>query len=163
MAVTFDGPNKLILIDTSTSLTVNYIYSQSKLWDCQHDNMQYLSPFASAGKASLGGGVYTDSIYVLSNGWKLKPVGYSANTIVSLVGTLITDNGSALTVPPTSGQPVTWQFQTSTNATIVTVSGGSGLSQAEHDQLMALYNGLTPAQQTQLGNTLTTGKFVALK
>lgn len=138
MAITLDGPNQLIVLDTATTFTVQSIYDACIVWAVQAGNMQFLLPMASAGKAPLGGGIFTDLIFKLVNGWKLKPSGYAADTQVKLTGTLITDDSSLPTVPPTSGSPVQWLIQATTAATIITVSGGSGLSSAEHDYLMSL-------------------------
>jgi hypothetical protein len=136
MATTLDGTNKLIVLDTATSFTAQAIYDACVDWSVLSTNMKYLLPMQGVGKASLGGGVYTDSIYSLVNGWKLKPSGYAADTQVKVTGTLITSDSSNYSVAPTSGSPVQWLVQATTAATIV--SSGSGLSTAEHDALMAL-------------------------
>ena len=138
MAVTLDGPNKLIVLDTATSFTAQSIHSAVQSWASLSANMQYLLPMSASGKAALGGGIFTDLIFSLLNGWKLKPSGYAANTQIIVSGTLITSDNTAYAVPPTTGSPVQWLVQATTAGTITTVSSGSGLSTAEHDKLMAL-------------------------
>jgi hypothetical protein len=130
MAITLDGPNKLIILDTLTSFTAQAIYNACVSWAVLTGNMQYLLPMSSVGKASLGGGIFTDLIFIQQNGYKLKPSGYAPNTQIVILGTLITSDSSSTTVPPTIGSPVQWLIQATTAATIVT-SSGTGLSSAD--------------------------------
>lgn len=125
MAVTFDGTNKVITLDTATTWNFHDdIYLPMLDWAVLSGNMQYLLPCSGEGKASLGASVYTDAIYKLLNGWKLQPSGYAAGTQVTVAGTLITDDSSARTIAPSVGSAPVWVFQVATDATIVaTVSG----------------------------------------
>lgn len=127
MAVNIDGDNKLIVLDTTLAWNFHDIYVALMDWSAQSTSMKYLLPCQGSGKGALGGGIYTDIIYMLSNGWKLKPSGYATGTQVSVSGTLITDDGSAATVAPTvGGQPV-WIFKVATNGIIAEVTDTTGL------------------------------------
>lgn len=138
MAITISGSAKTITLDTSTTFAVKDVYDACVDWACQSGNMQYLLPMTGTGKSALGGGVYTDSIYSINNGYKIKPSGYAADTQVKLTGTLITSDSSNYAIAPTSGSPVQWYVQATTAATIVATSSGSGLSTEEHDKLFAV-------------------------
>lgn len=136
--VTFNGDSKVIALTTDTTVDANLIYSEAKRWESLQDNMKYSSPMDAVGKADLGSGLYTDTIYKQTYGWKLQANGYVSNTQMKILGTLITDDNSIRTVPQASGSPVTWLFQVATAATIITKDTGSGLSTEEHNKLFAI-------------------------
>ena len=163
MAITLDGANKLITLDTDTSFTASEIYTAAVDWAVLEANMQYLIPMTGSGKADLGGSVYTDIIFILTNGWKIKPSGYTAGDQITVTGTLITSDASARTVSPTTGGEPVWVFQVATYGTISSVSTGSGLSTEEHDALLEIQTDVNTNLDAQVSKTLTTGKFQALK
>lgn len=137
MAVTIDGPNKLIILDTGTAWNFHDdIYVPLCNWAAGSGNMQYVLPCQGSGKISLGTAVYTDAIYKLLSGWKIKPSGYAAGAQVSVAGTLVTDDGSARTVAPTTGSAPVWVFQVATDATIVAT--GSGVTTQDKVDIAAL-------------------------
>jgi hypothetical protein len=131
MGISVDGDNKLIILDTLTSFTAQAIYNACVSWAALSGNMKYLLPMSSVGKAAIGGGIYTDLIFIQQNGYKIKPSGYAANTQIVLVGTLVTSDSSLPTLPPTIGSPVQWLIQATTAATIVVSGGGGGLTQQQ--------------------------------
>jgi hypothetical protein len=137
MAITIDGDNKIINLSTSTDWLFHDIYVALVDWSYLPENMKYLLPCQGNGKVDLGGGVYTDIIYNLLNGWKLKPSGYVNGTQILVEGTLVTDDGSIPTDSPTVGGIPQWLFKVATYGVLVEGgSGGGGLTTAEHDQLM---------------------------
>lgn len=136
MGISFDGLNKVITLDSATDWDFRTIYQAAQSWAVDPANMAYLLPCSYVGRQPLGSNLFTDTIYVLRNGWKLRPSGYSTGTQMTVAGTLLTDDQTARTLQPVSGSPVSWVFQLATNATIVTI--GSGLSQLEHDALLAV-------------------------
>lgn len=137
MAISLNGSSKLIVLDTDTTFTAQAIYNACVSWAQQSGNMQYLLPMISAGKVPRGNGVYTDIIFTLANGYKLKPSGYAPDTQVSITGSLTVSDNSAYAVPPSSGSPVQWFVEIAPTATIVNV-GGSSLTTEEHNQLFGL-------------------------
>lgn len=137
MALTITGTSKLLTLDTATSFDFRTdIYRPLVDWSCLHDNMQYLLPCQGSGKITLGGGVYTDLIFTLLNGWKLKPSGYTNGDQISVVGTLVTSDSSVPTVAPTVGGYPQWLFKVATNGIITAV--GSGLTTDEHNKLYGI-------------------------
>jgi hypothetical protein len=118
MAISLTGSTKIIELDTDLAFTAKDIYDAAVDWASLHDNMQYLIPMTGSGKAPLGGSVYTDIIFVLANGWKIKPSGYSDGDQIVVSGTLITDDSTVRTVAPTTGGNPDWTFQVATYGTV---------------------------------------------
>lgn len=79
--------------------------------------MGYTVPMSAVGKAPLGGGTYTDSIFILQDGWKIKL--HDGIYQFVIVGTVITDDETSRTVPPDSGN-VEVIFQVSSQGIIST-------------------------------------------
>ena len=117
MGIEFDPINKYIKITSpTTELTALEIYSQVMDWCDDQPTMGYTVPMRAVGKAPLGGGVYTDSIFILQNGWKIKF--WSGTYQAKITGTLITDDETPRTVPPDSGN-VEVVFQVSSQGTVI--------------------------------------------
>ena len=131
MPITFDGPNKIINITTPTTFTtVQAIYEDSIEWADEAVNMIYLDPMEATGYEAIGGGVYSDKIYILKNGWKIKP--WSGDYSLIIQGSLITDDETRRSVSPDSGN-VDIVFQVATFGTVTQVISGSGVT--EQDKL----------------------------
>ena len=93
--VTFDGTNKLIIVDNginSLDAAID-LYSDWKEWIVDNNNAQYPIAFSSIGGDDLGGGRFLGSTYFLENGWKIRP--YEGNHTLSLTGNLYTRDGSS--------------------------------------------------------------------
>jgi hypothetical protein len=97
--VTFDGPNKIILInDGVTALDVREdLYSAWKEWfDNQNPdgliNARYLYAMRAVGGDPIPGGVL-GSTFFLSNGWRIKP--YSGSYRLTVTGNLYTEEGDS--------------------------------------------------------------------
>jgi len=130
---TFDPVNKYILLGDESpdyTITAQEIYNASMDWHDNQGNMDDDPPMRSAGYANLGGGAYSDKIFILQKDWKLKP--YSGTYTLKVTGTLIAldDAGQPYdrTVPPDSGT-VIWVFQV-TSQGIVVISG-SGVTEQD--------------------------------
>lgn len=93
--VTFDGTNKLIIVDSGiTSLDAAIdLYSDWKEWVLVGDNSKYPLAFSTIGGDDLGGGRYLGATYFLENGWKIRP--YEGNHALSIVGNIYTRDGSS--------------------------------------------------------------------
>jgi hypothetical protein len=114
--ISLDGDNKLITLDTDLSFSAGTIYTACVDWAVLEANMKHLIPMVATGKAPLGGSVFTDIIYVLSNGWKLTTDGYDSGDQIEVQGTLITDDSSTrVTLGDTA---VNWVFQVATYGTV---------------------------------------------
>ena len=133
MTVTFDPINKLVLLpDLSPdyTITAQSIYNDTMDWCDSQEAMDNEPPMRSSGYANLGGGVYSDKIFILQKGWKLKP--YSGTYTLTVTGTIIAldDNGDPYdrTVSPDSGT-IIWVFQVTSQGIISVV--GSGVTQQD--------------------------------
>jgi len=102
MGIEFDPVNSYILITSpQTEVSAQDMYNASMDWADDLENMQYSVPMVAQGKFPLGGGVYSDKIFLLAKGWKIKF--WSGTYSAEVIGTLITDDESDRTVPPDSG------------------------------------------------------------
>lgn len=71
--VTFDGENKLIIINPNeTNISVKRdIYSSWKEWVQQYDHAKFLPALRNIGGDPVGSGLYAGDIYLLINGWQV--------------------------------------------------------------------------------------------
>lgn len=134
MAIEFDPVNKYIKITSGTQITALDIYNAVMDWCDEQENMGYSIPMMAIGKAAMGGGIYSDSIFVLQNGWKIKL--YDGNYQFTIIGTLIAldENGEpySRTEPPDSGNVIVI-FQVSSQGTLVV--SGSGVTQQDKEDI----------------------------
>lgn len=139
MAIQFDSANKYIKITSGTSITALEIYNAVMEWHDEKENMGYSVPMRAVGKANMGGGIHSDSIFILQNGWKIKL--YDGNYQFTITGTLIAldENGDpySRTEPPDSGN-VEVIFQVSSQGTLVV--SGSGVTQQDKEDIADLIN-----------------------
>lgn len=140
MTFEFDPVNKYIKITSGTAYTALEIYNAVMDWCDEQANIGYSVPMAAYGKFAMGGGVNSDSIFVLQDGWKLKP--YNGDYQLVITGTLITDDETTRTVNPDSGS-VCWVFQVSSQG-IQTVSGSGVTEQDKKDIAKLTKNKLVP-------------------
>lgn len=140
MGIEFDAVNKYIKITSPTKeLTALEIYSSAMDWCDELANIQYYPPMKAVGKAPLGGGVYSDSIFILQDGWKIKP--WSGDYQLIIRGTVITDDETARIVPPDSGI-VEVIFQVSSQGTII--PDVAEWTQAEKDDIISDVDAIKP-------------------
>jgi len=120
------------------SINVQDIYNLTMEWVDEQEAMDDDVPMQAIGKKPIATGVYTDIIFELMNGWKIK----FFNGIYSIIilGTLITDDGSARTVPVDWGG-IEFVFQTGTSSTIVTQ--GSGVTEQDKQDIANLIEAQT--------------------
>ena len=120
----FDGTTKYITVSGVSTFTADELHKAAMTWSVLSANMKYLIPTSVSGKEPLGGGVYTDLIYVLENGWKLQPDGYAAGSQILVQGTLITSDSSIRTVEHLTGECPGWTFQVATYGTVSVTGSG---------------------------------------
>ena len=133
MPIQFDSIKKHILLPPGTEFTAQEIYNAVMDWADEQEAMDDDPPMLSTGYAPLGGGAYTDKIFILNNGWKLKPA--SGTYQLTILGTVITDDETSRIVLPDSGN-VEVVFVVSSQATVV--GGEAGVwSEAEKDDIVA--------------------------
>lgn len=127
MGVEFDPYNKWIKITSpTTNISALEIYSEAMDWGDELSNLVFGPPMSAVGRFGMGGGVYSDSIFIInaSDGWKIKP--WSGNYQILITGTIITDDESPLMVLPDSGN-VEAVFRVSSQATVVEAITASGV------------------------------------
>jgi len=97
--VTFDGENKLILINTGeTILNVEIdIYSDWKEWSRVRDNTKFEQALTVVGGDPSTGGDRLEPTFFLINGWKIRTWEGDHNLLVN--GNLFTDNQTSLFIP----------------------------------------------------------------
>ena len=133
MPITFDSLNKLILLPYVPSITAQEIYNESCDWSDSQEAMDDDPPMLSTGYAPLGGGAYSDKIFILNKGWKLKPA--SGTYQLTIIGTVITDDETSRIVLPDYGN-VEVVFVVSSQATVV--GGEAGVwSESEKDSIVS--------------------------
>ena len=168
--VTFDGVNKLILINPGeTSLDVQAdVYSAWKQWSIIETNLKYLNPIATVGGEPTIEGQRLDVTYFLINGWKIKP--YQGTYDLTLVGNIFDVDGGSIKVPADVNpfNPNNITINTNTSVIVRQVEGGSaasgsGLTPAQsaslyniEDKVVSIWSGATPVSASLIPDQLTT-------
>jgi hypothetical protein len=101
--VSFDGPNKLIIVDPGiTELDVRVdIYSDWKEWLLLSDNIKYLPALSAIGGDPISAGVFVGTTYFLENSWRIRP--YEGTHQLTIVGNIYTRESGGSPVIPTVG------------------------------------------------------------
>lgn len=128
MSVTFDGPNKLILVnDGITSLDVQSdIYSNWKKWMLYQDNAKFLPAFTAIGGQPLPSGDILDLTVFLINGWRLKP--YPGSYTLQLNGNIFDVDGGEIKVDADNlvGEPNNISITSNLSAIVRRLEAGGG-------------------------------------
>lgn len=125
--VTFDGVNKLILINPGeTTVDVQEdIYSAWKQWMLLKniENFRYLKPIDIVGGEPLPGDQALDSTFFLINGWKIKP--YPGSYTLNIVGNVFDIDGGSIKVDAdiTEGIQNNIAINTQTSAVVRRIQG----------------------------------------
>lgn len=142
---TFDGPNKLIIIDFGvTSFTAAEVYSDWKEWLKLSDNAKFDEAFVSTGREQTGPSTFSTPYIFLLNGWKVRP--HEANHTLTVDGNLFVEGGVGSPFVPTLG---TFQVLIDpinrSDLPIVEVDSGAATSQQDLRDalLLAPSNGAT--------------------
>ena len=102
--VTFDGPNKLILVNEGV-LTLNAqddIYSNWKEWSLQRDNSKFSKALTPVGGDPITNDVFVGDSYFLENGWRVQPYPTYNGYILEIIGNIYTREPNGNPVNPTS-------------------------------------------------------------
>lgn len=127
-SVTFDGPNRLILVNEGiTTLDVQEdVYSNWKEWLTHRDNAKYLPAFATLGGDNITESTFIGDTYFLENGWRVQPwvpgPNGSSGYILDVVGNLYTREPGQNPVNPIPSVSVTL---TRSNITETAIVGGT--------------------------------------
>lgn len=92
--VTFDGPNKIIIIDNGvTSISAVQIYSEWKEWVVLDNNIKFLPALRTVGGDTIGPGQVVSPYYFLTNDWRVRP--YEGSHTLTVSGNLYVDGGGS--------------------------------------------------------------------
>lgn len=169
--VSFDGSSRIINV---TQVPVGgYIdldvkadlYSDWKEWVLQNDNSKFPMAMSAVGGDPLPGSKVLGSTFFLTNSWRIRP--YEENHVLRVDGNLYRDDGSSPFVYTLGSHNVmVINTVSAISETTVVTTGGSALTQQEHDKLLSLSDGTTVANnvwdETQSGHVSvgTFGKYL---
>lgn len=139
MPITFDGPNKLLILSSgTTTLDVRDAYSRWKDW--AQSNAQYLEAFSPVGGDPIdpGAGTSVPLYAFLANGWRVRPQ-EAGHTLNVTGGVLLVSGGGDPFVDTLGSFVVRVNYQQPVQAITVSTGGGGGLSTAQADQLRELH------------------------
>lgn len=143
MAISFDGPTKVITLSSGTvTLDVADLYSRYKDWVLA-GNAQYLQAFNTVGGETINvsEGTKVPLYAFLINGWKIKP--QEANHTLNVTnGILLVDGGGDPFNNTTGSFVVRINYQQPVQAITVATGGGGGATAAQVWQY-AIENGLS--------------------
>jgi len=167
MAISFDGPNLRIILDTATSVDVQDIYSAWKAWQLTGANIGYPPAFRTVGGDPLTAGITAGAYYFLANsvGWRIRPP--EASITIYVAGNLAPEDASLPLLVPTIGnysvlvaglQPVTQSV--ASMAELLEFSSFNGLV---HLDVTSPYSGTAFPVGTPIApvNTLADAKAIA--
>lgn len=120
MAITLDGPNKRIILD-STSVTAAQIWSAWVDW--HPSNQQWDLAFFQTGGNDLGGGLYIPPYFFLLNGWRVRPM--EADHELEITGNLMVQGGGNPLVPTLGDFRVLARFTVPVQAQAMATEGGT--------------------------------------
>lgn len=111
--VTFDGPNKIIIINEGETLVdvQTDLYSNWKEWLAVGDNSKYLPAMRAVGGDHITGDLYLGSTFFLLNGWKIRP--WAGDYKLDISGNLYSEDGSDPFVPTLTASSVSVNLRTS--------------------------------------------------
>lgn len=128
MAITFDGPNKIVQLSSgTTSLSVRALWSRWVDWLLTSDNSKYLQAMSLLGGDEIDPTVGTriPAYVTLLNGWKVRPQAANHTLAVS-DGVLLVSGGGDPFVSPTGSYTIRILYQQPVQAIAFTVNSGSG-------------------------------------
>jgi len=124
--VTFDGVQKLIIIDTGiTELDVKIdLYSDWKEWVLIDDNSKYLAAISVVGGDPISLTRSLGSTFFLENGWRIRP--YEGSHTLTINGNIYTRTGDPVTIPTLGDYQVLVNLSTSNLIDTIATSGSTG-------------------------------------
>lgn len=122
--VTFDGVNKLILVNEGEiSIDIQTdVYSGWKEWSLQRENTKYLRAISTLGGDPITAETFVGDTYFLENGWRIQPWNSYNGYILDVIGNIYTREPGQNPVNPTSNVSV---LLTRSNITETSIVGGT--------------------------------------
>jgi len=110
---TFDGPNKLILINNGVTLIdiKIHLYSSWKQWVLNRDNAKYEQAMRGVGGDPTIEGRFLGSTFFLENGWKIRT--WEGDHRLTVEGNLFASDGSNPFVPTVGDWNIVTNLSTS--------------------------------------------------
>lgn len=90
---TFDGVNKIIKLENTSSFSIADAYSRWKDWVVQNNNAMFPQAFRYVGGDPTTPGNYLGITYFLTNNWKFQPT--SSNHVLDVDGNIYSDNSDS--------------------------------------------------------------------
>lgn len=143
--VTFDGPNRLIIINYGEDVIDAKVdlYSAWKRWFTASPsgdvsaNSAYLEAFSTTGGDDIGEGQTISPYYFLENGWRVKP--YEDDHFLTINGNLYVREGGSPVVGTDGSYSVVAKLVVSPQSiTTVVETSASGLTDEESYKLFSL-------------------------
>lgn len=137
MAITFDGANKRIVLD-SASTTASVLWSRWCDWlETDTNNGRWLPAFRQVGGDDLGSGLSIPPYLFLLNGWRVRPMESSHN--LTITGNLFVDGGGVPVVATLGTYQVNVNYTVPVQAQGISTSGGGSAPSASAiaDEIMA--------------------------
>ena len=140
--VTFDGPNKLILVnfgETELNFRVD-VYSAWKEWVLHphYTNAEFLEAISVVGGDPLPGDRVLGSTFFLENGWRMRT--WDADHILTVTGNLFTREGDDPFVDTLTDVKVTINLNTSTLVETIETGTLLGLdTQTQMDEVWKIH------------------------
>lgn len=124
--VTFDGTNKLILINYGETIIdiKEEIYSAWKEWSQVDDNLKFLAAMRAVGGDPTVGSSFLGSTFFLINGWRIRT--WEGDQNLQLNGNLFVDGGGNPFVPTLDPHNILITTQRSNLVDLLIVSGSNG-------------------------------------
>lgn len=101
---TFDGPNRIIQLENTSSFSITDAYSRWKEWLITGTNAMYPQAFSYVGGEPTTPGKFLGTTYFLKNNWKFRP--YSINHVLDVDGNIYTDDSNSPNIFVTSSGDV---------------------------------------------------------
>lgn len=179
--VTFDGVNKLILINEGeTEIDVKSdIYSNWKEWVRVRDNAKFEYAMTAIGGDPITATLFVGTTYFLENGWRVKP--WEGNYVLTISGNMFTREPGQNPMIPTSGVSVALtrsnlvdlavvETQVGSNGDIVispvditNIANGVWSHTTTSNTGANTYGTLVKDTNTNANDALKKGEFLALK
>lgn len=156
MPITFDGPTKRIVLDSS-SVSAAELWSRWCDWlDADTNNGRWLPAFRQVGGDDLGGGLSIPPYLFLLNGWRVRPM--ESNHTLIITGNLFVEGGGVPVVQTLGNFNVAVQYTVPVQAQAIATSGSSGPSVGQiADEIMARLAATTIPVDLRKINSVTVG------
>lgn len=159
--VTFDGPNRLILVnDGVTELNwARDVYSAWKEWffiDSNPENPGYLQAMRLVGgdPLDIAGTRFLGVSFFLTNGWRIRT--WSGDHRLVISGNVFTDEGEPINVPTENPASVTIELNTSNLVDLIRVDGGGGSGSGDCPNVFQIATAVRQELSTELSRIDTT-------